>query len=108
VGRVRYALPLALAVASIGVGVARVWPELGRQHDRYAQLDDREVRLAGAIHEHLDPEAFERFSERVAPGDRYTLEANFVYRTFAVYWLLPAVPAESPGEADVRLRWPAS
>jgi hypothetical protein len=107
VGLARYALAL-VALASIGLGFARVWPELGRQHEHYAHLSGREVALAGAIHEHLDPEAFEQFAARVGPDDRYVLDANFVYRTFAVYWLLPAVPAESPADADVRLRWPAS
>lgn len=103
-GLARTALALA-ALASIGLGFARVWPELGRQHDRYARLSDREVRLAGALHEHLDPRAFELFRARVAGHATYSLDANFVYRTFAVYWLLPAVPAERP---EVKLRWPAS
>jgi hypothetical protein len=107
VGRVRYALAL-VALASAGLGFARVWPELGRQHDRYARVSERDARLAGAIHEHLDPRAFERFDTRVGTARRYYLDADYVYRTFAVYWLLPAVPVQSPADADVRLRWPAS
>jgi hypothetical protein len=103
VGLARTALSL-VALASIGLGFARVWPELGRQHERYGRLSPREVALAGALHEHLDPAAFGYFRARVGTQPRYSLDANFVYRTFAVYWLLPAVP----GEGGVRLRWPAS
>jgi hypothetical protein len=107
VGLARYALAL-VALASIGLGFARVWPELGRQHDRYASWSARDVQLAGALHEHLDPRAFEQFRARVRPGDRYYLDANFIYRTFAVGWLLPAIPVGSPDQADVRLKWPDS
>jgi hypothetical protein len=103
VGLARTALSL-VALASIGLGFASVWPELGRQHERYAQLTPRDVALAGALHEHLDPAAFDRFRTRLGTNERYSLEANFVYRTFAVYWLLPAVPRRG----GVTLRWPAS
>ena len=103
-GLARTALAL-VAAASVAFGLARVWPELGRQHDRYARLTPHDVELAGAIHEHLDPRAFARFRERVAGHDTYSLDADFVYRTFATYWLLPAVPSERPA---VRLTWPDS
>ncbi len=103
-GIARTALAL-VALVSIGLGLARVWPELGRQHDRYAALDNREVELAGAIHEHLDPQAFLQFRAELGARRTYSLDANFIYRTFAVYWLLPAVPSLRP---EVRLRWPDS
>jgi hypothetical protein len=105
-GLARTALAL-VALASIGLGVARVWPELGRQHDRYSRWSDSEIRLAGALHEHLDADRFERLRGYARPGVRYCLDADFVSRTFAVYWLLPAVPA-SCSDAGVRLPWPGS
>jgi hypothetical protein len=107
VGLARSAVAL-VALASIGLGVARVWPELGRQHARYATFSTYEIRHAGALHEHLDPQAFDYFRVRVGGRQRYYIDANFIYRTFAVEWLLPAVPAVSPAKADVTLRWPAS
>jgi hypothetical protein len=107
VGLARTAVAL-VALASIGLGFARVWPELGREHAHYATFSSYEIRHAGALHEHLDPAAFDQFRARVGDRQRYYLDAHFIYRTFAVYWLLPAVPAASPAQADVTLRWPAS
>lgn len=107
------ALPLAVAVvalASVGLGVARVWPELGRQHDRYASWSDYEIAHAGALHEHLDPAQFDAMRRVVPPGARYYLDVQgtkrtpaFVIRTFAAYWLLPSSPA-TRADADGVLR----
>jgi hypothetical protein len=107
VGLARRSLPLAvtaLALASAGVGFARVWPELGRQHDRYAHQSRRDVVYAGAIHEHLDVARLERWRAQVRPDDRWYTSVDFIDRTFLTYLLLPAVPAESPADATVVLR----
>jgi hypothetical protein len=107
VGTVRLALAL-VALASVGLGFARVWPELGRQHEEYARWSDYDVAHAGALHEHLDATKFDRWRLQVRPGQRYWVDVpginGFVYQTFATYWLLPAVPARTQAEADVVLR----
>jgi len=107
VGLGRRSLPLAVAVvslASAGVGFARVWPELGRQHARYAGATPREIVYAGAIHEHLDVARIERWRAEVRPTDRWWTDENFIYRTFLTYLLLPAVPADSRADATVVLK----
>ena len=98
------ALPLAaIVLASIAFGFVQLWPELGRQHARSARLSPREVRLAGAIHEHLDAARIDSWRRYAKPGLRYCVKADFVTATFATYFLLPAVPAPC-SEADVVLR----
>ena len=100
----------AVALASVGLGVARVWPELGREHDRYAAWSDYDVAHAAALHEHIDPASMDRLRQLVPRGARYHLEVSgtrapgFVVRTFATYWLLPSTPVGSPAEADVSVR----
>ena len=100
----------AVALASAGLGIARVWPELGRQHDRYAAWSAYDVAHAGALHEHIDPALFDELRRVVPPGARYHLDVSgtrapgFVVRTFATYWLLPSTPVGSAREADVAVR----
>ena len=104
-GLARRSLPLVVAVASIAFGVATVWPELGRQHDRYAALTPQQVVYAGALHEHLDAARLGRWRSEVGPHDRWLAPgADFVTRTFATYLLLPAVPARTRADATVVLR----
>ena len=117
--RAAAAVLAAVALASVGLGAARLWPELGRQHDRYASWSAPHVELAPALHERLPTEPFLAF--RAALGDRrlrYYVDVptgasellttrGGVFRTFATYWLLPAVPVADPRRADVVLAYGA-
>jgi hypothetical protein len=101
--RLRQVPLAAIVVASIAFGFVQLWPELGRQHARYGRLSPREVRLAGAIHEHLDAARIDGWRKYAKPGVRYCVRGDFVTLTFATYFLLPALPAGC-GDADVILR----
>jgi hypothetical protein len=101
--RLRQVPLAAIALASIAFGFVQLWPELGRQHDRYAGLSPQQVRLAGALHEHLDAARIDGWRRYARPGVRYCVRDDFVTQTFATYFLLPAVPVPC-GEADVVLR----
>jgi hypothetical protein len=100
----------ALAIASAGLGIARVWPELGNQHDDYSAWSSYDIAHAAALHEHLDPVLFDRLRGLVPPGARYHLDIAgtrapaFVIRTYAAYWLLPSTPVGSAAAADVAVR----
>lgn len=118
--RAAAAVLAAVAVTSTGLGLARVWPELGRQHDRYASWSDERVAHAPALHERLPTAPFDLFRRALAgrevryyvdvpvggPGQLLTTR-SLVYRTFATYWLLPSVPVADPREADVVLGYRA-
>jgi hypothetical protein len=108
--RAALAVLAAVALGSIGVGFARVWPELGRHHDRYAAWSADEVAHAGALHEHLATRPFDAWRAAIRPGSRYYVDVPagptaLVYRTFATYFLLPSTPAATPAEADVVLAY---
>ena len=101
-----------VALASVGLGLARVWPELGRQHALYASWSDDRAERAPGLRERLPPAPFDAFRAAITPGSRYYFDVpaggvegltnrGTVFRTFATYWLLPSVPVDSPAQADV-------
>jgi hypothetical protein len=105
---VRRSFAAALAAAAV-VGGWQSWTHLG--HER-AHLSAREAERAAAVHEHLPVATFDRWRARVRRGDRWWLDVpegravgltnrGAVYRAYATFWLLPAVPADSAGDATV-------
>jgi len=102
----------AAAVAAIVLGVRHTWPDLS--HAR-SHLSKAEAMRAAAVHEGLPVALFDRWKARLRPGDRWWLEVppgaaegltnrGAVYRTYAVYWFLPSLPAKSERDADVVFR----
>ena len=106
-GRRASTVVAAAALASAVLGFVLVWPELGRQHAEYSSWSDYRITRAPAFHEHLPRAPFDAYSRVVRPGLRYyvdvpgTARTGLVFRTYAAYALLPAVPVASPERADV-------
>jgi hypothetical protein len=107
-------LVLAGAVAAAVAGAWRSWPHLSSER---AHLIRSEAERAAAVHEGLPVAVFDGWRARLGKGDRWWLDLpdgrteglttrGAVYRTYALYWLLPALPAPSEHDAtDVfRLR----
>lgn len=103
------ACSVAGALAAIALGARQTWPDLG--HAR-AHLTASEAARAAAVHEGLPVALFDRWKARLRPGDRWWLEVapgapeglttrGAVYRAYAVYFLLPNLPAASKANADV-------
>jgi hypothetical protein len=101
------ALGIAGALAALVLGGVRTWERLG---DARAHLSEAEADRAAAVHEGLPVEVFERWRAQLEERDRWWLELpkgdevglttrDAVYRTFAVYWFLPALPASSKDDA---------
>jgi hypothetical protein len=112
------AVVAAVALASAGLGLARLWPELGRQHDRYAAWSEEQVAHAPIRHERLPVVPFDAFRAAITPGSRYYVQVpdgsrqllttrGGVFGTVATYWLLPSVPVDDPRKADVVLAYHA-
>jgi hypothetical protein len=102
-------LSAAAALAAVVLGARHTWPDLG--HAR-SPLTAPEAARAAAVHEGLPVALFDRWKARLHPGDRWWLEVapgapeglttrGAVYRAYAVYWLLPNLPAASMAKADV-------
>jgi hypothetical protein len=115
--RLREARPLLVAallvaLAAAALGAAQSWPMLGGGGVRVDALAASE---APAVHERLPLAQFLRWRRRLRPTDRWWLDVpegasvgmtdrGEVYRTFAFYWFLPALPASSPRTATVVFR----
>jgi hypothetical protein len=107
-------LSVAGALVAIILGAWRSWPHLS---DERAHLTDAQAERAAAVHEGLPVARFDAMKARVGRGDRWWLEIppgepeglttrDAVYRTYALFWLLPALPAASRENADVVFRFP--
>jgi hypothetical protein len=106
------ALVASGAVAATVLGASRSWPQLGASQPH---LTRTEAADAAAVHEDLPVALFHRLRARLHPGDRWWLEIpagapdafsnrGSVYRAYAVYWFLPALPADSRSDATVVFR----
>jgi hypothetical protein len=100
------------ALAAVVIGMRDTWPNL--RHVR-AHVTSAQAARAPAVHEDLPVALFDRWKARLRPGDRWWLEIppgeaegltrrGAVYRAFALYWFLPALPAPSERDADVVFR----
>jgi len=78
--------------------------------DRRSHLDEAAADHAAAVREELPAATFDRWRAQLRPGDRWWLDVpegarvglttrGAVYRTYALYRFLPALPAESEAEA---------
>jgi hypothetical protein len=105
------ALSAAAALAATVLGARHTWPDLGRAR---FHLTRAEAADAAAVHEGLPVALFDRWKARLRPGQRWWVEVppgapagltnrGAVYRTYALYWLLPNLPAHSKTSADVVL-----
>jgi hypothetical protein len=112
VRRALVALSALGAAAALVVGARQTWPNLAhaRVHDTAAQAE-----VAAAVHEGLPVAQFRRWKAQLHKGDRWWLEVpagaaegltdrGGVYRAFATYYFLPAVPASSRADATVVFR----
>jgi hypothetical protein len=101
----------ATAVAATMMGASRSWAPLGAS----SHLTRTEAANAAAVHEHLPVALFDRLRARLRPGDRWWLEVpagapdafsnrGSVYRAYAVFWFLPALPAGSRSDATIVFR----
>ena len=104
-------LSAAAAIVAALVGGVLTWNRLG---DERSHLTRAEADRAAAVREGLPEDLFARWSAQLGPDDRYWLDVpegepiglttrGAVFRTYAVYRLLPALPASSRGDATVVL-----
>jgi hypothetical protein len=104
-------LSAAGAVAAALAGLVLTWNRLGDERD---DLTRAEADRAAAVREELPDELFASWRARVGPDDRYWLDVpeggpvgmttrGAVFRAYAVYRLLPALPASSREQATVVL-----
>ena len=112
--RARLALVRLSAVAAVVVAVAgglHTWRHLGHAHSRLTAI---EAAAAAPRREHLPVGLFEAWRARVHRGDRWWIETppgratgltnrRGVYRAFATFDFLPAIPASSRSDATVVL-----
>jgi hypothetical protein len=110
--RLAFAVALLIAagaVVAIVLGFGSTWSHLG---DERRHMTDAEALRAAAVHERLPVGLFDRFKARLHRGDRWWLDLpqgpaealahrSDVYRAYAVFWFLPAVPADSRRDATV-------
>jgi hypothetical protein len=107
-------LSVAAALVAVVVGAWRSWPHIS---DERSHLSKAEAERAAAAHEGLPVARFDAMKARVGRGDTWWLDVpsgqaeglttrGGVYRTYALYWLLPALPASSRERADEVFRIP--
>ena len=101
----------AALVVSTGVTIRPLWAQLDAFRVRYGAMSPAERERAAGTQNAFDAESWDALRTRLRPGDRYavigqpetTQDArveNLVARTYASYWLLPAVQIRSPEAAD--------
>jgi hypothetical protein len=109
-------LSVAGALAALVLGAWSSWPHLS---DERSHLTKAEAERAAAVNEGLPVAAFDAMKARLDRGERWWLDVpegdpeglttrGAVYRTYALYWLLPALPADSREEADEVFELPAA
>ena len=101
-------LSVAGALVAVVLGARNSWPHLSSER---AHLTEGQAERAAAVHEGLPVARFDAMKVRVGRGDTWWLDVpagaseglttrGGVYRTYALYWLLPALPATSRERAD--------
>jgi hypothetical protein len=97
------------------VGAVRLWPELSRARSREAGLSRAQAARAIWRESPLPPSLYDFWRSRVRRGDRFylaarsesarSLERPLIVRSYAAYWLLPAVEVRRPQRANVILTY---
>ena len=109
-------LSAAAALVAVVLGAWRSWPHLS---DERSHLSKAEAARAAAVHEGLPVARFDAMKARVGRGESWWLDVpegsaeglttrGAVYRTYALYWLRPALPAASREDADAVFEIPAA
>ena len=107
-------LSVAGALVAVVLGARNSWPHLSSER---AHLTEAQAERAAAVHEGLPVARFDAMRARVGRGERWWLDVpdgspqglttrGAVYRTYALFWLLPALPASSREDADEVFRIP--
>jgi hypothetical protein len=109
-------LSVAAALVAVVIGAWRSWPQLS---DARSHLTKAVAERAAAVHEGLPVARFDAMKARVGRGETWWLDVpeggaeglttrGAIYRTYALYWLLPALPAASRADADEVFRIPVA
>jgi hypothetical protein len=104
------------ALIAVVLGAWRSWPHLS---DERAHLTKAQAERAAALHEGLPVARFDAMRSQLARGETWWLDVpegeeeglttrGAVYRTYALFWFLPALPADSRAEADEVFRIPSA
>ena len=105
------AVVAAGGVAAVGLGVRDTWRGLAEG----PRLSAARAAHAAAVHEEFPVALFDRWKAELRPGQRWWIDIapgarrglttrGAQYVTYALYWLLPNLPARSEREADVVFR----
>ncbi len=113
--RVRSVVMVAAVVAlviSTGLTAGPLWDQLGAYRSAYGPLTALErERTAGTLNA-FDAASWDELRARIHRGDRYAVIGqpetsqdaaieNLVARTYASFWLLPAIQVRAPENANV-------
>ncbi len=109
---VAIAIVVAALLVSIGVTARPLWDQLGDIRSRYGSMTASERERAAGTQNAFDAASWDELRARLRRGDRYAVIGqpetsrdaeieNLVARTYASYWLLPAVQVRAPEEANV-------
>jgi hypothetical protein len=110
--RLVIAATCAALVLSTALTAIPFWDQLGAYRARYGAMTASERERAAGTQNAFDAASWDAIRARLRSGDRYALIGqpetshdaaveNLVARTYASYWLLPAVQVRSPQNADV-------
>jgi hypothetical protein len=102
----------ALWVASAGVGGAFLAGDLSDYRGEFGDMSRREAEHEAGRHHGFEPAVWDFLRRHVRAGERYAVvtpggrprgftNEGAVTRTYAAFWLLPAVQVERPRDADV-------
>jgi hypothetical protein len=106
------ALSVLGAAAAVVLGARHTWPELGRARFHLTAV---QAERAAPVREGLPFVLFERWRAELRPGERWWLDIppgasegltnrGGVYRAYAVFFFLPALPARTEAAAEVVFR----
>jgi hypothetical protein len=104
----------ALALVSAALGAWQLWPNLAATHARWAGVSRTEALRAAGDDAQMPADVWDFFRAHIRAGDRYVLrtpkgaprgfvDEATVARTYASWWLLPAVQVDEEAQATIVL-----
>jgi hypothetical protein len=100
----------AVALASTAFGASKVVSHLTHERHRYAGFSEAQAERAIWEESPLRPAVFAFYRAHLRPGERYWVQARpagpqslvrpLLVRSYAAYWLLPAVQVRRLADAD--------